>query len=334
MIDVLGLGVSTIDEFVVLEHHPRLNEKQKILSRSRQCGGLTGSALVAASRMGCRCAHCITLGDGELSAFLRAAMAAEGVELIESGGLFAGGDAGIDDAGTGARADATAGAEPYFALILSEAGSGERSVLWDNSRARAPVIGARERELALAARCLFVDHIFASAILPLVAEARAAEVDVVGDFERTTPDSPALMDLANHIILPLAYARTAAGAGFASASAAELAEHFARVRGRSVACVTDGANGAWWARGEAPEAVSHQPAFPVESVVDSTGCGDVFHGVYCAGLVRGASVSLRMRWASAAAALKTQVRGAQAGAPREAEVAEFLKDHKVHEEIY
>lgn len=182
-LDILGLGVSTVDELIVLEHHPRLNHKQKILSRSRQCGGLTGSALVAASRMGRRCGYLAALGTGELSAFTRAHLSREGIELFE--------DNSIPET------------EPYLAMILSEAASGERSVLWDNSRSRAPAIGDRERVLALSARCLFVDHIYATGILPLVREARAAGVDVVGDFERTTPDSPALMDLTNHIILPL-----------------------------------------------------------------------------------------------------------------------------------
>ncbi len=314
MIDVLGLGVSTVDELVVVDHHPRVNEKQKILSRSRQCGGLTGSALVAASRMGRRCAHLMALGTGELSAFLRAAMAAENVELIE-------------DAGDPA-------AEPYFALILGDAGSGERSVLWDNSRSRPPAIGERERTLALAARCLFVDHIYASAILPLVLEARAAGVAIVGDFERTTPDSFALMNATNHLILPLAYARAAApeAAGGISAEAAatagaeELAALYASVPGRAVACVTDGKNGAWWAAGGAPDRVRHQPAFPMEPVVDTTGCGDVFHGVYCDGLVRGLPIPERLRRASAAAALKARVRGAQAGAPRAAELEKFLRE--------
>lgn len=303
--DILGLGVSTIDELIVLEHHPRLNEKQKILSRSRQCGGLTGSALVAAARLGCRCGHCIALGAGELSAFLRERMRAEGVSLIE--------DNSIPET------------EPYFAMILSESVSGERSILWDNSRSRAPGIGERERELALSAKCLFVDHVYAAGILAVVAEARAAGVDVVGDFERTTPDSMELMELTNHIILPLAYARIAAGRP--DATPAELAIYFAGDSGRSLACVTDGLNGAWYAEGVATK-VFHQPIFPMSSIVDTTGCGDVFHGAYCAALVQGYAPAERIQRASAAAALKTQTRGAQAGAPNEPELEKFLEERK------
>lgn len=304
-LDILGLGVSTVDELIVLEHHPRPNEKQKILSRSRQCGGLTGSALVAAARMGCACGYLIALGTGELSAFLRAHLTGEGIRLFEDG--------------------SNPETEPYFAMILSEEGSGERSVLWDNSRSRAPAIGAAERSLALSAKCLFVDHVHAGAIVGLVGDARAAGVAVVGDFERTAPSSPELMALTNHIILPLAYARLAAGAP--GASAAELAAYFAETPGRATACVTDGVNGSWYALGGSPGEVFHQPSFPAEPLVDTTGCGDVFHGVYCAGLVRGLPVRERFREASAAASLKARVRGAQSGAPSAASLQKFLLKH-------
>jgi sugar/nucleoside kinase (ribokinase family) len=51
------------------------------------------------------------------------------------------------------------------------------------------------------------------------------------------------------------------------------------------------------------------------TVVDTTGCGDVFHGAYAAGLSRGLALPERIRFASAAAALKARGRGGQAGIP-------------------
>lgn len=299
--EILGLGVSTVDELIVLEHHPRINEKQKILSRTRQCGGLTGSALVAASRMECRCGYLVALGTGELSAFLRAHLTSEGIVLFED--------------------DTDAATEPYLAMILSEQATGERAVLWDNSRSRVPSIGPAERRLALSARCLFVDHVYATAILDLVQDARKAGVDVVGDFERITPDSPELMELTNHIILPLSFARQLYGRDKAPG---EMAAALAALPGRALSCITDGANGAWYALGDNPERIIHQPAFLMENVVDTTGCGDVFHGVYMSGIVRGISPAECIRRAAAAAALKTRIQGAQAGAPTFLELEEFL----------
>lgn len=299
-VDIVGLGVSTIDELILLEHLPRSNYKQEILSRKRQCGGLTGSALVAAARQGCSCAHVISLGEGELSRFLREGLGREGVRMLED--------------------NSVPGAEPYYSLILTERDGGERSILWDNSRARPPTVSAWRREI-LTAKCLFVDHVFADAILDMVGEARAAGVDVVGDFERTAPGSAALMELTNHIILPLGFCRHVFGDGV---GVEDMVRRLADVPGRSLACVTDGINGAWYALGGTPDDVMRQAIFPVDEVVDTTGCGDVFHGVYCASLVAGLPPSERIRRASAAAAMKTRVAGAQAGAPTRVELDAFL----------
>jgi sulfofructose kinase len=61
-------------------------------------------------------------------------------------------------------------------------------------------------------------------------------------------------------------------------------------------------------------------------VVDTTGCGDVFHGAYAAALARGLDLAGRVRFASAAAALKAMRAGAQAGIPTRAAVEEFIRD--------
>jgi sugar/nucleoside kinase (ribokinase family) len=88
--------------------------------------------------------------------------------------------------------------------------------------------------------------------------------------------------------------------------------------------VTCGSEGCWYVSPVAPTSAVHQAAFAVP-VVDTTGCGDVFHGAYSAALVRGLDVSSRIRFAAAAAALKASQRGGQAGIPTRAAVEEFLK---------
>ncbi len=300
-IEILGLGVSTIDDLMVVKRFPRINEKQKILSQTRQCGGLTGSALVAAARLGCRCGHIISLGEGELSSFLRRELSKEGISFLER--------------------DAPPDTEPYHSLIITEESTGERSILWDDSHSRPPHIGKMEMALAAKVGCLFVDHIYASSVLEIAREARRVGTPVVGDFERTTPGSQELMDLTDHLILPLGYSRQLLGE---SATPEAVARTFARRPGRTLVCVTDGERGAWYALGDQPEQVYHQPVFRMDCVVDSTGCGDVFHGVYAAGIVKGWTPAERIRRASAAAALKTQKPGAQAGAPTLSQLEEFL----------
>lgn len=60
--------------------------------------------------------------------------------------------------------------------------------------------------------------------------------------------------------------------------------------------------------------------------VDTTGCGDVFHGTYAQGLRRGMDLPSRIRLAAAAAAIQATRPGGQRGAPTMAEVEAFLSN--------
>jgi sulfofructose kinase len=87
--------------------------------------------------------------------------------------------------------------------------------------------------------------------------------------------------------------------------------------------VTGGAKGCWYLSAEDPVRPRHQPAFKVK-VVDTTGCGDVFHGAYAAALARGMNAQDRIRFAAATAALKATKPGAQKGIPTLAEVQKLV----------
>jgi sulfofructose kinase len=63
----------------------------------------------------------------------------------------------------------------------------------------------------------------------------------------------------------------------------------------------------------------------VPRVVDTTGCGDTFHGAYIAGMERGLDAEACARWASASSAIKCQALGGRAAQPTAEMVEEFLK---------
>ena len=65
------------------------------------------------------------------------------------------------------------------------------------------------------------------------------------------------------------------------------------------------------------------PAFKV-SAVDTTGCGDVFHGAYAAAIVRDEINATAVIQASAAAAIKATKPGGRAGIPDLAALQEFI----------
>ena len=87
-----------------------------------------------------------------------------------------------------------------------------------------------------------------------------------------------------------------------------------------VAVITLGVRGLIWKSGEHGGQV---PAFSV-SAVDTTGAGDVFHGVLAACIAAGKEWDWCLRCASAAAALSTTGLGARSAIPRRKEILELL----------
>jgi ribokinase len=67
------------------------------------------------------------------------------------------------------------------------------------------------------------------------------------------------------------------------------------------------------------DSVAHAPAFRVETV-DTTAAGDVFNGALAVAMIEGQSRHEAIRFASAAAALSVTRPGAQASAPRRADI--------------
>lgn len=286
--DLLGLGCIAVDDLLYLPGFPRPEEKVRIRTRQRQCGGLTATALVAAARLGARCAYAGVLGDDELSGFVRATFAREGVDLTHLRGQ--------------------AGARPIHSTVLVDEAALTRTVLFDLTGTVGAAVDHPAADVIQTAKVLYVDHYGLEGMTRAARLARAAGVPIVADLERDEwPGFDDLLALVDHLILSETFAlrRTRTS----SPADAVLALW---TTARRVVVVTCGAAGCWWT--DNGHAVQHCPAFAV-ATVDPTGCGDVFHGAYAATLARGLGVTERLRLASAAAALKARHLGAQAGAP-------------------
>src|ERR1700757_3400264 len=80
-LDILGLGCVAVDDLLYVSAFPAPDTKAQVRRRERQCGGLTATALVAAARLGARCAFAGVLGDGEDARFVAAALERAGVDL-------------------------------------------------------------------------------------------------------------------------------------------------------------------------------------------------------------------------------------------------------------
>ena len=83
-----------------------------------------------------------------------------------------------------------------------------------------------------------------------------------------------------------------------------------------------------WFRDATRAECQHQPSFDVP-VVDTTGCGDVFHGAYAVALARGFDTVERVRFAAAAGAICATGRGGRGRLPTERDVAELLSSGRL-----
>ena len=62
-IDILGIGASTLDRFIVVDHYPTGREVQQVLSSTNDGGGPVATALAVAGKYGARTAMIDSIGD-------------------------------------------------------------------------------------------------------------------------------------------------------------------------------------------------------------------------------------------------------------------------------
>jgi sugar/nucleoside kinase (ribokinase family) len=299
--DILGFGCVAVDDLLYVASFPQADAKAQVFRRDRQCGGLVGTALVAASRLGARCAYVAPLGGDELSEFALGRLRQEKIDVSHV-----------------ARKPE---AFPVHSMIVVGEDSGSRNVFFDLSGVTASRASRLPAALVRSARVLFIDHLWIEQKLPAVRIARKAGIPVVADFEDIAhPRFPELLALVDHLILSAEIARQ-----LTAARPARAVEKLWSKR-RQVVVVTGGAEGCWF---RASATAGHVPAFAVKAV-DTTGCGDVFHGAYATGLARGLGIEERLRFAAAAAALKATRSGGQQGIPTRPEVGRFLQQYVTH----
>ena len=202
---------------------------------------------------------------------------------------------GVDDAAL----RTVPGMSVICSFIAANPKTGARTIFY--SLDRVPVLEPDDlsRDEVLSGRILYVDGFQVKGAIQAAKWAREAGRPIVMDAELTDPENDELMALATHVVASHAFAKSRVG-------------------------VTAGSDGSHFV---SRDGSFHQPAFQV-AVVDTTGCGDVFHGAFVFGLVQGWPLPRIAEFASAVAALKTRKLGGRAGIPTRDEVEAFLRERK------
>lgn len=321
-VDLIGVGECSLDrvlrlpgrlaELVPLLTDPLSGGKLSASSLDVLGGGQIATALVAASRLGCRTAFAGVVGDD-----------ADGREVLA--GLQA------EDVDT-APATVLPGLPTRSALILVDEG-GERVVL----EYRHPELMPRATDLSPSllgrARIVHVDATFPAVAHQVLLDAKAAGAVCSLDLDRGDPEAAALLPLADLALVAAGVPGRLTGYSNIEDATRQLAR---QIPGLLV--VTLGVAGSLLALRDGSEVVLHpQAAYPAVAgagLPDTTACGDTYRAVLLATLLAEppeqteteeplAHLQRAMRHGSAAAALKCRALGRR-GCPTAAELAEFL----------
>lgn len=291
--DVVGLGTASHDMIGVAGDEPQLGRKQPLVAWFEAGGGPVPTALVALARLGAHTCMLGTVGDDSYGTRIIADLTVEGVDTT--------------------KMQVRPGAS-HIAFALAEPGSDRRSI-WFRTDPTVLAAVQVERDMIIAGRALHIDTFLPEAGLQAIRWAREASIPVMIDAERVRDGTMQLLPFCTWIVVSANFSRAVTGEDDPAVATEAL-----RARYDAMVVVTGGEHGSWCAVGEER---FHTPAFAV-TPLDTTGCGDVFHGGLLFALLRGDPPRQAVRFASAVAALKTRAYGGRAGIPTLAEVESFI----------
>ena len=297
--DVVGFGLNSIDLLTVVAEFPTGNSKQRLQRFARMPGGQTATALVTCARHGWAARYVGSFGGDEFGEMSRESLVSEGVDVTAS--------------------PTVEGATNQFAVVLVDARSGERTVLWDRHPELVMSPEKLPQEAVTSGRILIVDCHETATAAQAARYARAAGIPTVVDVEKVRPGIADLLQQIDAIIaaedFPTAFT------GYEDPQRA--LEAMAREFDARLVCVTLGEGGSLaWCAGRC----TRTPGFQVDCL-DSTGAGDVFRGAFVAACLRNPEGDIEevLAYANAAAALSCRALGARAGIPQPDEVERFLR---------
>ena len=284
-IDVVGVGENATDVVIRVKEFPAPGAKVQVESVTRRAGGSVATALIACLRLGLRVRYIGSVGSDELGRFQLAGLRREKLDLSEF------------------RTIPTA--RTRVSHILVDQSTGERTILWERD-ARLSLRAASLRPVVVGgARAVHLDASDLGASLRVARIARRAGIPVVGDVDTFYPGVARLLPLIDHLIVSSEFIAPGTGEVDPLVALGRLAE---LTRGRLVG-VTLGRDGVLVL---SAGRFVYSPGFSVEAV-DTTGAGDVFHGAFVYGLVRGWELKEILEFSNAMAALNSTKLGARGG---------------------
>ena len=295
--EYVSIGLSVVD-YLFLCERPVRGVIQEAADHLVQGGGMAATAAVTIARLGGRAEMWTRVGDEPGGRFILEQLAQEGVDTTQV-------------------KVCPGGRSPACTVIVDRA-KGERYFTYFPGRNLDAGCEGLDFSRLDDCRAVLVDCHWHEAQLRAARRAQQRGIPVCCDIGGISYRSTELLPHVDYPIYSADAARNHTGTGAMEEALWKLAE-----LGGKAPMITLGQEGCIWLE---DGQVRRCPAFRVE-VVDTTGCGDVFHGAFTFGLGRGWDLRANVRFASATAALKCRALGGRTGIPTYDEVVEFLARH-------
>ena len=297
--DVIGLGAAVMDLIATSPRWPELDEKIHLSDIAYEGGGETATALVTVDRLGHTASLSAIVGEDYLGHMVRDGLEKEGVDV--------------------SRLIVRPGNRTPFAFCVVEEEAYQRTIFFAGPKGAGLDKHEVDPEWVASSRYLLVDGWHMPAAVQASRYAREAGVPVIMDGCRVRIGQENLLPNVDYLIACERYAREFAGEPEPEKALEVLASGPHRFVG-----ITLGHRGFI---GRDENGVFRIPAFHVP-VRDTTGAGDVFHGAFAVGLLKGWDVRKTARFASAVAALKCRALGGRSAIPGFDETLRFLAQYE------
>jgi sugar/nucleoside kinase (ribokinase family) len=294
--DIITIGGCCIDHLSIVTRTPEGWESCG--TPLVQGGGPAATGAVAIARLGGRVELWSYVGDDYHGKMIRGELERQGVDV--------------------GQVHVTPNHRSPSSYIEVDSETGERTIYGSGfDRRPADVDTYFDPRRADSAKSLLVTSFVPAIALEAARRVHASGGVVVADLFRVDGPVSELVHHVDALILPEMSIESLAGGHDVATALRVLAD-----LGSTQPAITVGPKGCYYL---SEGTLYHCPAFEVRAV-DTTGCGDSFHGAYCYAMAQGWSQHRAIRFSSAVSALKATKLGGRSGLPTLEAVTRFIEE--------
>lgn len=295
----VGIGACVMDTLVSVPYYPNEDTKLRAESSKPAGGGPVATGLVAAAKLGCDAEYIGVLSDDAGGRFLKDDFKKYGV--------------GTDNI------TVKSGFRSFTSVIWLSAETSSRTCVFDKGNLPPLKLNDEQKKAIIGADLLMIDGNEMSGALGAVKIARENGTKVLYDAGGLYDNVESLLPYADILIPSEEFALGITGEKKAENAAKRLYEKY----NPDVVVITQGKNGGTLYDGTR---LTAYPAFSVKAA-DTNGAGDVFHGAFAAGYLKGYDFLKCCYFASAVSAVKCTGVGARESVPDFETVKKFLEEN-------